>query len=161
MKTAIIYASKYGTTEKVAEQIARRLAEKGDIELISLRNNPRPDIAPFDAVVLGTSIYTGRPAKKMKVFCTANESALLHKRLGLVVCGMHPDEAERAKELRDAYPAALHEAAVAEGFMGGEFLFDRMNFLERLVARKIAKTKSSVHSIDSDAVERFAEKFLK
>lgn len=161
MKTAIIYASKHGTTGKVAGQIARRLAAHGDVELIPLRANPYPDIVPFDTVILGSSIYMGRPAKKMKTFCAANESALSRKRLGLFVCGMHPDGAEREKELREAYPPALHEAAVAEGFMGGEFLFDRMGFIERMVARKIAKTKTSVHRIDDDAVERFAGKMLK
>ena len=33
MKTALIYASKYGTTEKIASSIAEKLKNTNDIEL--------------------------------------------------------------------------------------------------------------------------------
>ena len=48
MKTAIIYASKYGTTEKVAGSIANKLKETNEVKLFSLRKNPNPDISGYE-----------------------------------------------------------------------------------------------------------------
>ena len=160
MKIAIIYASKHGTTEKVAVSISEKLKETNDVELFSLNKIANPDISGFDAAILGSSIYAGQASKKMKTFCQANQSVLLQKKTGLFVCGMHPDKAEQEKELKDAYSEELHQNAVATGFMGGEFLFEKMNFFERLIVKKIAKTKTSVHQIDWEAVDEFVEKIL-
>ena len=157
MKIAIVYTSKYGTTEKVAGMIAEKLKGTNDVELFSLKKNAHPDISRFEMVILGSSIYAGRASGKMKSFCEKKEAILLQKKIALFICGMHPDQEERKKELKDAYSEALHEKAEATGFLGGEFLFEQMNFFERLIIKKIAKTKSSVHQIDGDAIERFVE----
>jgi len=154
MKAAIIYASKHGTTEKVANSIAEKLSG----ELFSLNKNPNPDISEFETIILGSSIYAGQASGKMKAFCKANESVLLQKKIGLFVCGMQPIKEQREKELKDAYSEALHEKSVASGFLGGEFLFEKMNFFERLIIKKIAKTTESVQQIDWDAVDDFVKK---
>ena len=156
-KIAIIYASKHGTTEKVAHSIAEKLSA----ELFSLIKNKNPDISGFETVILGSSVYAGQASGKMKAFCKANEPVLLQKKIGLFVCGMQPEKEHRDKELKDAYPEALHEKATASGFLGGEFLFEKMNFAERLIIKKIAKTTESVHQIDWDAVDEFVEKIKK
>jgi len=158
MKAAIIYASKYGTTEKVATAIAEKLREINEVELFSLKKNPNPDISGFDIAILGSSIYAGQVSGRMKAFCKANETVLLQKKTGLFVCGMHPDKEEQEKELKDAYPEVLQKNATAVEFMGGAFLFENMNFFERLIIKKIAKTNSSVQRIDWEAVDRFIKK---
>jgi len=158
MKVAIVYASKHGTTEKVAASIAEKLKGTGDTELFSLKKNPKPDISGFDVVILGTSVYAGQASKKMAAFCKANESVLLQKKTGLFVCGMHPEKEQREKELTDAYPEILQKNATTTGFLGGEFLFERMNFVERFIIKKIAKTTDSVSQIDWEAIDSFVEK---
>jgi len=159
MKIAIIYASKYGTTERVAGLIADKLRESNDITLIPLKDNPNPDIGGFETVILGTPVYAGQANKKMKSFCAANEAVLLQKETGLFVCGMEPDPAKRAKELEDAYPAVLRKSAKATGFLGGAFLFEEMNFAERFIIKKIAKTDQSVHRILQDEIDAFVQQF--
>jgi len=158
MKIAIIYASKHGTTEKVAGSIAEKLKETSEVEMFSLKKKANPDINHFDGVILGSSIYAGQASQKMKTFCQTNETALLQKVIGLFVCGMHPDKEQQEKELKNAYPTALQKKSTATGFLGGEFLFEQMNFFERLITKKIAKTNSSVHQIDWEAVNRFVGK---
>jgi len=160
MKTAILYASKHGTTEKVAHSIAEKLKETNEIELFSLKSNSNPDISGFERVIIGSSIYAGQAAKEVKAFCKANESVLLQKKTGLFVCGMHPDRAQQEKELTDTYPEVLLKKADATGFLGGAFLFEKMNFFERFIARMIAKTKTSVHRIDGRAIDRFVKNLL-
>ena len=158
MKIAIIYASKHGTTEKVANSIADKLKEANEVQLFWLKKIANPDISLFDMVILGASIYAGQASSKMKSFCKKNESVLLQKKTGLFICGMHPDKEQQNKELNEAYPVALHEKAMATGFLCGEFLFEKLNFFERLIVKKIAKTKSSVHQINWEAIDDFVNK---
>ena len=157
MKTAIIYASKYGTTEKIASLIAEKLKETGEIELFSLKKEQKPDINGFDTVILGTPIYAGKALKKMKKFCKTNETFLLQKKTGLFVCGMEPNKEKQEQELKVAYSETLLNKAHATGFLGGAFLFEKMNFVERMIIKKIAKTTTSVQRIDEKAINKFAE----
>ena len=66
LKTAIIYTSKYGTTEKAAVSIAEKLKETSEVELFSLKKCPNPDINGFDTVILGTPIYARQASQKIK-----------------------------------------------------------------------------------------------
>jgi menaquinone-dependent protoporphyrinogen oxidase len=161
MNTAIVFASKYGTTEKVAGIIAEKLQETNKVELFSLNNNPNPDISGFEMVILGTSIYAGMPSKKMKTFCKKNETVLLQKKTALFICGMYPDKENQEKEFKTAYPEVLQNNAVATGFMGGAYKFELMNYFERLIIKKIAKTTTSFERIDEKAIETFIENILK
>ena len=155
MKIAIIYTSKYGTTEKVAASMAESLKKTNEVELFSLTTNPNPNISEFDAVILGASIYAGQASKKMKAFCKANESVLLQKKLGLFVCGMQHDKEQQEKELKEVYSEILQQKAIASGFMGGAFLFEKMNYFERMIIKKIEKSTTSVERIEWEAVECF------
>jgi len=157
MKIAIIYASKYGTTEKVAEAIAGKLKGMNEVELFSLKKNPQPDISAFEMVIIGSSIYVGQASKKVKAFCEENESLLLQKKIGLFACGMHPNKEEREKELKNAFPEVLLQKSSATHFLGGAFLFEQMNFLERMIIKKIAKTTDNVEQIDWERVERLVK----
>jgi menaquinone-dependent protoporphyrinogen oxidase len=158
MKTAIIYASKHGTAEKVARAIGEKMGGFSDVELFPVAAVSGVDIGGFDAVVVGTSIYAGQPSKEIVAFCAANQTVLMRKKLGLFVCGMHPNRAEQQKETAAAYPEMLREGALVVSFLGGEFRFESMNFFERLVARAIGKTKTSVSRIDWEGVDAFVQK---
>jgi len=155
MKTAIIYASKHGTTEKVANYIAEKLKETNEVELFSLNKNANPDINGFEMVILGSSIYAGKASGSMKNFCQKNESVLLQKKTGLFVCGMHPDKTQQEKELKEAYPEVLQKNAAATGFMGGEFLFEQLNFFEKLIIKKVANITASASEINWDTINVF------
>jgi menaquinone-dependent protoporphyrinogen oxidase len=156
MKIAIVYDSKYGVTEKIANTIAGKLTEGA--ALFSLKDNPNPDISGFEIVILGTPIYAGQASKIMIKYCKTNESVLLQKKIGLFVCGMEPDQEKREQELKNAYPSVLQEKATAAGFLGGAFLFEEMNFFERAIIKKIAKVSESVDGILQDEIDHFAEK---
>ena len=159
MKVAILYVSKYGTTEKVACLIADKLKETNNVELFSLNKNPNQDISGFECVILGTPIYAGKASSKMKAFCKKNEPVLLQKKIGLFVCGMYPDKENQEKELKEAYPEALQQKAEAAVFLGGAFIFEQMNYFERMIIKQIAKTTTSVERIDNKAVDVFVKRF--
>jgi menaquinone-dependent protoporphyrinogen oxidase len=158
MKTAIIYVSKHGTTEKVARKIAEKLGSR-EISFFNLKTDKNPDITPFDGIILGTPVYAGTPSKRMQTFVKNHAEILTAKRIGLFVCGMEPNREKQQQELENAYPLSLKQQAVAKYFLGGEFIFEKMNFFERAIIKRIAKADKSVSQINEDCISKFIMEF--
>jgi menaquinone-dependent protoporphyrinogen oxidase len=141
--------------------IAETVGTRDDLPLlINLKTDKNTDITPFDEIILGTPIYAGNPPKRMQMFIKNHAEILTAKRIGLFVCGMEPDEEKQQQELENAYPPALQQQAVAKHFLGGEFLFEKMNFFERAIIKRIAKTDKSVSQIDKDGIEKFVADYI-
>ena len=156
MKIAIIYASKHGTTEKVANMLAKKLRRSGDsVELFNVRNKLFPDIEMFDKIIIGGSIYAGNIQRGIKNFCESNKDKLQKNPLGLYICCMQMDKAQ--EEFENAYCEELRTHSDANGIMGGEFIFEKMNFIERFMVKKIAKVKDSESSLNYDAIDSFVK----
>lgn len=154
MKIAIIYYSKHGTTERVAYLIGEKL--DNEVNYISLKDCPKPDIGTYDRIILGTSIYAGTPSRKVIQFCHKNQPLLEQKVIGLFICCMNKEQ--EAEEMDKAFPEYLQSLAIPKAILGGEFQFDKMNFIERFLTKKIAKVNSSVSRLRYDAIRKFADK---
>lgn len=153
MKTLIIYMSSHGTTEHVVNRLSPLLGYNTST-LINLKNQSAPSLDTFDSVIVGGSIHAGIIQKEIRRYCEANLQILLTKRLGLFMCYM--DKENEIKEFQDSFPDPLIDHAQAKGFFGGEFLFDKMNFIERIVARRISGKKRNISRINSQAINHFA-----
>lgn len=156
MKTAIIYSSKHGTTEKVAQLIADKIKGNNEITLIHLDGKNDLSLENYEKIILGTSVYAGKPSKKMCRFCEKNRSVLEKKLIGLFVCGMYHNPDVMEEELKNAFPDYLHNVAKTAAFLGGEFRLEKMNLLERFIVKKVAKITSSISKIDMEAIEKFS-----
>ena len=150
MTTAIIYATKYGTTEYVAQRIAQGLSE--DTQLFSIRDGV-PSLDEYDTLVLGTAIYAGQPMKQMTKFIKSLDYS--SKRVALFVCGMETNPDKRNQELVAAYPQDLRNHATVSGFLGGQFQFSRMNRAERFIIHRIAQALEDSNQIDEAAIQEF------
>ncbi|MFV0397729.1 MAG: flavodoxin domain-containing protein [Bacteroidales bacterium] len=156
MKTVIIFSSKHGTTAKVAQMISDKIKENNDITLIHLDGKNGISLENYEKIILGTSVYAGKPSKKMCRFCEKNRSVLENKLIGLFVCGMYHKPDVMEEELKNAFPSYLHRVAKTAAFLGGEFRLEKMNFLERLIVKKVAKVTTSISKIDTEAVDKFS-----
>jgi menaquinone-dependent protoporphyrinogen oxidase len=154
MKTAIIYKSRHGTTCRVAEMIAEKL-DAGKNTLVDLSREQDPDISVYDKIIIGGSIHVGNIQKEVQKFCQKHLRALLKKELGLFICCMDPDEGVRKLEFENAFPKILRQHSKANGIMGGEFLFDKMNFIEKIAVKKVAHEDKTVSKLDIKAIEEF------
>jgi menaquinone-dependent protoporphyrinogen oxidase len=160
MKTAIIYLSKYGTTKKVAGMIQARLADD-EVTMIDLKDNQAPDLSFYDRIIVGSSVYIGTAKDRFKKFCTDNHVTLFAtKEVGLFLCGMEPDKIKQQEEMERSFPEELRRHSKARGFMGGELLFERMNFLDRLIVKTVKKVTASVSNINEEAIDHFVKKML-
>jgi menaquinone-dependent protoporphyrinogen oxidase len=63
----VTYATKYGSTEEIAETIGRELQRRG-LEADVLSVGEVEDVDDYDAVVLGSAVYVGRWLSNARAF---------------------------------------------------------------------------------------------
>jgi menaquinone-dependent protoporphyrinogen oxidase len=149
MKTAIVYVSNHGTTEKVAQLIKNEMGGNS-IAVFNLRNDKITDLAQYDCIIIGGSIHAGFIQKRIRKFCEEQMVILLQKRIALFICCMNEPEAQA--EFERAFPELLRSHATSKKIIGGEFLFDKMNFLEKILVKKIGGVTQSVSRIDEGKI---------
>lgn len=155
MKTLIAFCTSHGCTEKTANELKNLL--ETDVQLCNLKKEKHPPLYEFDTIIIGGSIHAGKIQKRIKNFCNKNLPELKEKELGLFICCM--EEGEKAEQqLKDAYPEELHQIAKASAIFGGEFDFNRMNFVEKYIVKKIGKVEQSTSKIDHTTIRNFSVK---
>jgi menaquinone-dependent protoporphyrinogen oxidase len=155
MKTAIIFATKHGCTDKCAQTLSNELDSLNKIINVELGDNI--NLSDYDKVILGGSIHAGMLNKKLKSFITKNTEELLEKKIGLFLCCMY--EGEKALEqFQSVFPEQIRNKAIAHGLFGGAFDFDKMNFIEKTIVKKVANVEESVSRINYSNIKSFAEK---
>jgi len=154
MKTLIAYSTRHGCTEKCAIKLQNSLT--GETQLFNLKKSAKVDLNDFGTIIIGGSIHAGQIQKKVKQFCLKHIDLLKTKKIGLFICCM--EEGEKAtKQLEEAFPEELIKHASATGIFGGEFNFEKMNFIERAAIRKIAGVDKSVSKIFEQNIAQFAK----
>ncbi|MFW6034834.1 MAG: flavodoxin domain-containing protein [Halothermotrichaceae bacterium] len=154
MKTLIAYATKHGAAGKCAEKLLKKL--NGDVKLENLKKAKNIDISKYDQVIIGSSVYMGQIRKEARKFCEERLNELKEKTVGLFICCMSEEDTAR-KQIKDNYPEQLIEKATAVKNFGGGFDFNKMNFLERIIIKKMAGANESESNIIEENIERFAQ----
>ncbi|MCD8509580.1 MAG: flavodoxin domain-containing protein [Bacillus sp. (in: Bacteria)] len=157
MSTLIVYCSNHGTTEKVANLLKEKLSDESVLLDVS-KEKKEIMVADFDTIIVGGSIHIGNLQKKLKIFLHEYNHHLITKKLGFFLCCMH-DGDQAIEQMNNAFPEHLREKAVAIGMFGGEFLVSKMNFLERLIVKKVAGVSENTSRINDEEINRFVEIF--
>ena len=158
MKIAIIYSTKHGCADKCAHTLANEI--ETNTALINLESSTDANLSEFDTIILGGSIHAGMINKRVKKFIEKNYDKLLDKKLGLFLCCLFDGE-KALEQFQDAFPESLRNKAVAQGLVGGELDFDKMNFFEKAIVKKVANMESSMSNINYANIKDFAEKIIK
>lgn len=156
MKTAIIFSSSHGTTEKASQLLRKHL--KGEVDVINLKESSNLCLSDYHSVILGSSIYAGSVKSKLKQFIKQNQSDLVTKKLGLFLCCMYEGD-KATKQFETAYPVELRERSVSDGLFGGEFILTNLNFFERKIIKMIDGVTSDVYKMDVAKIKNFADRF--
>jgi menaquinone-dependent protoporphyrinogen oxidase len=154
MKTLILYATKYGSTEKIAKLLAEKIP---NCTIQNVKKDNKINWDEWDSIILGGSIYVGKMQKKITLFCQENEAKILAKKVGLFTCAMNI-EAHSQKEWEQFFSKKLVDNCNVMMCLGGEFQFDKMNFVEKAIVKKVAKISQSTSKIDLNAIEEFSKK---
>ena len=156
MKTAIVFSSNHGTTEKASQLLKKQL--KGDVDVINLKESSNLSLKDYDSVILGSSIYAGSVKSKLKQFIKQNQRDLMTKKIGLFLCCMYEGD-KAAKQFETAYPKELRELSVSNGLFGGEFILTNLNFFERKIIKMIDGVTTDVSKLDVQEIQKFANRF--
>jgi len=153
MKTLILYESMHGCTKRAVEQLKNGLT--GEVKMQRLKDKPSVFVNAYDRILIGGSIHAGSIQGSVKSFCKKNRDILMEKEVGLFLCCM---DQERAQEQFDnAFPETLRNHAKAHGLFGGAFDFEKMNFIQRAIVKKISGIKESVNRLDEKKIQSFIE----
>lgn len=160
MKTAIIYSTTQGTTEKVVNYIAEKLSDS-EVEIIKLQKKKKSiDLSKYDRIILGASIYLGDIQSVMTKFCNDNFDVLLTKNLGIFACGIERELIRQDEELEMAFPKKLYKHAIATAFVGGEIIFEKLNPTQKFISKNMFKINSSAEFFLYDMMDIFISQLL-
>lgn len=154
MNTLIVYSTKYGCTEKCAKMLLDRL--NGKIELHNLKESKDTNVTEYDKVIIGGSIYMGKIQKEVSEFCSKNLDMLKEKKIGLFTCGIR-DGNIADTQLNDSFPQEILSNAIAKETFGGEFIFNKMKFMDKFIAKKVAKADKDLSTISEESINKFAQ----
>ena len=150
MKTIILYATKYGASREIAHRISERI---DGAETYDLKQDSIPDLAGYDCVIVGSSIYAGMTRKEAKEFLSQSADVLHGKRLGLFISGMSTDNEEAV--LAAAFSKELLRCARKASVLGGIFDPKKAGFFERFIMKIVTKKSEYINTIDDGKIDAF------
>jgi len=154
MKTIILYASKYGAAQEIAQRIANKLPGGDACEIYNIKDT-LPALDSFDRIIFGSSVYAGSIREEAKTFLANNEKVMMEKTLGLFLSGIGTDGKD--SYFKSNFPENILQKAKARGFLGGAFDPKKANFMERLIIRIVSKKSGLINTINDRKIEKFAE----
>lgn len=155
MKALVVYGSKRGGTEGLADMIGQALAGHGIEVTVRSAAQRVPDVGGYDAVVVGGALYAGRWHKDAVRFVRREAHALRGTKVWLFSSGplgddeWTPDDTEPVAQVRRAME---HVGAVAHQTFGGRLTPDAKGFPASAMAKKLAGDWR-----DEESVERWAK----
>lgn len=152
MKTLIIYSTKYGATEQIAQNINSKIP--GSL-ICNIKKDSIPNIVDFDCIIIGSSLIVGQASKEIKEFASKNSEILKKCRLGLFLSGMSKDGEE--EYFKNNFSQDLNDVAKSKKLLGGIFDPKKCNFLERGVMKAAAKLTEYTSSIDDKLIDKFLQ----
>jgi len=152
MKTLILYATKYGAAEEIAKRIA---IQTGDATVLNMKFAGDEQLADYDCVIIGSSVYAGMFRKEAKAFLKENADDLCKKKLGLFICSM--GDSNKDEVLKTNVPENIINAALVTESLGGMFDPKKANFFERLIMKAVTKQSGFIDKINDEKIKSFAD----
>jgi menaquinone-dependent protoporphyrinogen oxidase len=150
VRVLIVYATKYGTVEGVAESIREKLSVPCD--LANLKATPAPPIDQYDVVLTGGSIYAGRIRPAVSRFCEHNQSALLARKVGLFISCLFEDEQGR-QQFEDNFPGWLLAHAFGRYNVGGAVHFSRLKLVDKIIMQKVGRVSTDLDQVKGEEID--------
>lgn len=156
MKILTVYATKYGSTETVAKWISERFILGGHTaECKNVADNP--ECGGYDAVLLGSGIYSHKFLSEMEQYIASNIDALMLAKTALFGVAMRTEtffrrgNAYGGTVMLERYGAMLGQRCVAGRILGGEMIFEKLSETDR---HRLEKFYHSIALSDAEQATR-------
>jgi menaquinone-dependent protoporphyrinogen oxidase len=132
----VAYATRYGSTQEVAEAVAATLREHGlEVNIQPMREVR--SLEGYQAVVLGTAIYMFRLHKDARRFLSRHRAALAERPVAIFALGPFNDEEKEWQAVRTQLDKEVAKfpwfTPVAREIFGGKFDPAKLRFPYNLV----------------------------
>jgi len=155
MKTCILFAGKYGSTEHIAKMIKNKLGN--DAVVINLRDKKKPDISSAKCVIIGSGVYMGRARREVRHFCKNHVNELGGKKVALYLCCMEDKEVEVEKYFQKTFPEpVLSNSVTHRRFPGALVRLEREGAMVRSMFEQMTKTNAE----RKEPVEQWVSAFV-
>jgi menaquinone-dependent protoporphyrinogen oxidase len=133
----VAYATRYGSTQQVAEQVAATLRECGlEVDLEPVRQVRR--LEGYRAVVLGAPLYIGHWLKDARRFLARHREALMERPVAIFTLGPTRADEQEWQGVRAQLDQELAKfpwlAPVAVELFGGKYDPAKLRFPDSLLA---------------------------
>jgi len=130
------YATRYGSTQEVAEAVAATLRESGlEVDLQPMRKVRTLEV--YHAVVLGVPLYIGRWHKDAQRFLSSHQEALTQRPVAIFTLGPTQGDDEEWEGVRAQLDQELARypwlTPVALELFGGRYDPAKLRFLDKLL----------------------------
>jgi menaquinone-dependent protoporphyrinogen oxidase len=157
-KVLVAYATWYGSTIEVAQEIAKVLISRGEV-VDTMCAKDVSDISKYKAVVLGSSVHMGHCNAEMLKFVKRFQVALNQKKTAFfITCLAMKDDTEENREIAFSYLNQLRALVKPgrEAFFAGKVDYSKMNFIEVFVMKNIIKAAEGDYR-NWDAIREWAQ----
>ncbi|MCB0804912.1 MAG: flavodoxin domain-containing protein [Bacteroidales bacterium] len=152
-KVLIVFASKYGATREIAEEIGECLEEVDlEVEIISVEQVTGVD--RYRAVVIGSAVYLGRWRRRVKHFLTENEEILSRKPVWIFSSG--PTGTGQPEVLLKGWKVPVNMKKVVKNInpvdvmvFHGKIDLIELNMFERLAINKMRIPSGDYRNVES------------
>ncbi len=177
-KVLVLYATRYGATEEVAQFIGEKLDSQGFSPKIVNASQIKPkdlsEYKDYDGIILGSSIKIGRWKKEMTKLVKKNSKILNNRnfKLGAYVCCGTASDKEKIPEAREKYLEKYFSEKnikpdLMDSFGGVMDLTEgsRIGGMSKKMMQAAAKDDPSIDpdgkndGRDWDQIERFVQEF--
>ena len=157
MKTLVVYGTKSGCTEGIAQRIGERFAAAGSsVEVFPAEQAPDP--SAYDAVVVGSGVRAGSWHSAAKSWVETNAASLKDRPVAFYTCGLTITDEGKADEVR-AYTDPLIEATgvrpVDVGLFAGWNEPKAFGFAERTIMKLMKAPQGDFR--DWDEIDAWAD----
>jgi menaquinone-dependent protoporphyrinogen oxidase len=172
MRVLIVYASKYGQTQRIAEHIADVMRSAGEEAFVREASDLPRDIVPHaaDLVIAAGSVYFGKHAKALERFVIKQRASLAKTRtvfISVSGAARSVDSMSVAEENAKKFLAKTGWTPDRIALFAGGEPYTRYGFFTRFIMKKINRergvtvdTKKDYDFTDWNAVTRFARELV-
>ena len=172
-KILVLYATKYGQTEKISNSMAEELRHLGDsVDVVNVSRISSLSLRSFDAVIVGAPVYGSKYPGAIRTWIKANVKALASKPtaffsvcLGILETKNHATQDQEMRFLTDFFATTGWQPNISRIFAGA-VLYTSYNWFLRIIMKRICAkaggdtdTERDFEYTDWEDVRRFAREF--
>ena len=159
METLIVYASRYGATERCAFKLKEKIFNS---YTYNLSIEQKLNLNSFSKVIIGTSIHIGHIQKTVKKFLQKYETELSAKKLYFFITAL--DE-EAINKVSEEMPESVRDKIILKSDFGGRIVKSELKGIEKagieIIEKQMNKDFTNYNSISEEKIEKFAEEVNK